>query len=59
MEFQEITFGLVNYQSSLLLRDQLLRRPLGKVLSESDTGEDALQRHFGIFIQINCRPAWL
>jgi predicted GNAT family N-acyltransferase len=51
MEFKEITFGLADYQHSLVLRDQLLRRPLGKVLSESDTHDDVNQRHFGIFIQ--------
>ncbi len=51
MEFKELTFGLADYQSSLLLRDQLLRRPLGKVLSESDTFEDVEQRHFGLFIR--------
>ncbi len=51
MEFKEIIFGLADYQTSLLLRDELLRRPLGKVLSENDTFDDAFQRHFGIFIQ--------
>jgi len=46
---KEIKYNTVEYTNSLILRSDILRVPLGKKLSTSDTlGEDR-QLHFGCF----------
>ena len=43
---EEIHPGGSDYQSTLVWRDQILRRPLGLVLTEADTEGEENQRHF-------------
>jgi len=49
MMFSEMTFDSSEYQTSLTLRENILRIPLGKTLSLNDTCDDAQQMHFGMF----------
>ncbi len=44
-------FNSPEYQNSLALREDILRLPLGKKLSNIDTGDDGQQLHFGMFDQ--------
>jgi predicted GNAT family N-acyltransferase len=48
MEFVEIVFASEQYQQSLVLRQDILRAPLGLVLSEHDLHGENRQRHFGL-----------
>lgn len=43
-------YGSLQYQQSLLLRQQILRTPLGLTLSEQDLAGEAEQFHFGVFL---------
>ncbi len=49
MMFTEMAFESSEYQTSLTLRENILRTPLGKILSQSDTCDDDQQLHFGMF----------
>lgn len=44
--FREISFGSPTYQSTLALREAVLRAPLGFTLSAADLDGEARQRHF-------------
>ena len=46
MMFKEIAFQSNTYQLTLALRNQVLRQPLGLILSEKDTLNEELHRHF-------------
>lgn len=41
--------GSPEYEQSLLLRDEILRRPIGLSLKDEDLSDEARQLHFGIF----------
>jgi predicted GNAT family N-acyltransferase len=43
---EEIEHGSAEYRAVLVLRDQILRRPLGLVLTDDDTAGEHDQRHF-------------
>ena len=47
--FLEIAHGTPEYLQELALRDEVLRRPLGLVLTDGDVSNDAEQLHFGLF----------
>jgi len=47
--FAKIAFNSHEYLTSLTLRENILRLPLGKTLSHSDTCNDDQQLHFGMF----------
>lgn len=49
MQVRPITFGSPAYEATLRLRNDFLRAPLGLMLTEADTRDDAQQLHFGIF----------
>ena len=49
MMTQEIKYNTVEYTESLALRSDVLRVPLGKELSASDTLDEENQLHFGCF----------
>lgn len=49
--FREIFFGSQDYESECLLRDELLRRPLGLNLFEEDLASECDQWHFGLFAE--------
>jgi predicted GNAT family N-acyltransferase len=49
MIFRSIEFGSASYDASLLLRERVLRKPLGKILSGEDTADEENQLHFGLF----------
>lgn len=44
-----IVFGSPEYSQELALRDEVLRRPLGLVLSGKDTAGEQKQIHIGLF----------
>ena len=46
---KEIKYNTVEYEDSLDLRSKVLRLPLGKKLSASDTFGEECQLHFGCF----------
>ena len=46
---KEIKFNTVEYMESLRLRSDVLRAPLGKELTDSDTFGEESQLHFGCF----------
>ena len=46
---KEIKYNAVEYAESLRLRSDVLRAPLGKELSSSDTLGEERQLHFGCF----------
>lgn len=48
MEFVEIEFGSGMYKQELQLREQLLRQPLGLVLTAEDMMGEDTQLHYGI-----------
>jgi len=48
MKFVEIVFASEQYRQSLALRQDILRAPLGLVLSENDLHGENRQRHFGL-----------
>ena len=49
MKFQQIAYGSPAYQEELLLRDAILRRPLGLALKDDDLSQEGSQWHFGLF----------
>jgi predicted GNAT family N-acyltransferase len=49
MKFQQIAYGSPAYQEELLLRDAVLRKPLGLALKDEDLSQEASQWHFGLF----------
>jgi len=49
MTFKEIVFGTQEYRLECLLREEVLRRPLGLVLSDEDLAGEESQLHFGLF----------
>mgnify|MGYP000008055385 FL=1 len=53
MIFAELAFDSSEYQTSLILRENILRIPLGKKLSHNDTRDDDQQLHFGMFNESN------
>ncbi len=48
MKLIEIEFGSDLYQEMLLLRDEMLRKPIGLKHSEADLQKEPAYRHFGI-----------
>jgi len=49
MRYCQIKFGSPEYELSLKLREQILRQPLGLVLSREDLRGENQQLHFGLF----------
>ena len=49
MIFREIAFGSDDFAKELLLRDDVLRAPLGLSLSDEDVERERDQLHFGLF----------
>ena len=49
MKFQQIEFGSPAHQQELLLRDEVLRKPLGLDLKDDDLSQESSQWHFGLF----------
>ena len=49
MTFREIAFGKPEYRQECLLRDEVLRRPLGLSLGGEDLTDEESQLHFGLF----------
>lgn len=49
INFRPIDYGSSAYRASLLLRERVLRAPLGKTLSDADTAGEDNQSHFGLF----------
>lgn len=49
MMFREILFNSQEYKKSLVLREKILRAPLGLKLSSYDIDEEDKQYHYGIF----------
>lgn len=49
MTFREIIFGTEDYRAECLLREEVLRRPLGLPLREEDLTNEENQLHFGLF----------
>lgn len=47
--FRLIAFGSPEYRRELALRNEVLRRPLGLVLSAADTEDEENQIHIGLF----------
>lgn len=48
IKLKELDFATPEYESMLLLRNQVLRIPLGKVLDERDLEGENLQKHFAL-----------
>lgn len=51
MIFKQFRFDSPEYKQSLVLREQVLRQPLGLSLSKDDLSGEAQQLHFGLFEQ--------
>ena len=49
IEIREIEFGTMEYEQELLLRDDVLRKPIGLRLSAQDTELDQTDRHVAAF----------
>ena len=49
MLFKQIGFGTAEYRRECLLREEVLRRPLGLSLSGEDLAGEESQFHFGLF----------
>ena len=49
MTFREITFGTPDYGLTRRLRDEVLRKPLGRALTPEDLAGEESQLHFGLF----------
>lgn len=49
VQFRIIGFGSTAYRQTLGLREQVLRRPLGLMLSAADLEGEQAQWHFGLF----------
>ena len=50
MKLIEIEFGSDRYQEMLLLRDNMLRKPIGLKHSEADLQKEPGYRHFGLLV---------
>jgi predicted GNAT family N-acyltransferase len=48
-ELRALAFGSSAYRASLLLRERVLRAPLGMRLTEADTAAEENQLHFGLY----------
>lgn len=48
IEFKQLRPGSQDYQQTLALREQVLRRPLGLRLSAADVADDRGDRHFAL-----------
>ena len=48
---QSFTFDSDAYRAALVLRDEVLRQPLGLRLTEADTAHDISATHLGAFIE--------
>lgn len=48
MKLIEIEFGSDRYQEMLILRDEMLRKPIGLTHSEADLDKEPGYRHFGL-----------
>jgi ribosomal protein S18 acetylase RimI-like enzyme len=57
MTFREIAFGSPEYRAERLLREEVLRKPLGLTLGEDDVAADEDQMHFGLFAPGNALVA--
>ena len=49
MTFREIAHGTDEYRRELLLREEVLRKPLGLELTAEDLAGEEKQLHFGLF----------
>jgi hypothetical protein len=49
MRFAQIPFGSPEYERERILREEILRRPLGLTLTEEDLEGEEDQLHFGLF----------
>jgi len=47
--FREIVYGTETYRLACLLREEVLRRPLGLTLRDEDVAGEKAQLHFGLF----------
>lgn len=50
LEIKIINYGEEDYLKSLILRNKILREPIGLKLSENDTKDENKQIHFGAFL---------
>jgi predicted GNAT family N-acyltransferase len=50
METKQIEFGSLDYRKELILRDVVLRKPLGLSLFDEDLTAEAADVHFGAFV---------
>lgn len=50
IEFREYTWGSNEYGQALILRNRLLRRPLGLCLYDEDLSVEKAYRHMGAFL---------
>lgn len=58
MQVRPITYASLDYEATLRLREEFLRKPLGLKLTEADVQEDATQHHFGIYdIEADAEPS--
>ncbi|MCP5356993.1 MAG: GNAT family N-acetyltransferase [Pseudomonadales bacterium] len=48
VKLKELVFATAEYESMLLLRNEVLRIPLGRVLDEKDLEGEQWQRHFAL-----------
>jgi len=53
MIFREIEFGSEAYRQACDLRQEVLRKPLGRNLCDEDLQPEAAQLHFGLFADGN------
>lgn len=51
LEFKEILYGTSEYELSLELRDDVLRKPLGRSIKDDDLSVDRESYHLGVFIK--------
>jgi len=50
VNFREIRFASPQYDEARVLREMVLRRPLGLTLSEADLADEGAQLHFGLYL---------
>lgn len=48
---RELAFGSADYRAALALREEVLRRPLGRDLTSVDTEGESAHLHFGAFAE--------
>lgn len=49
VKFREIEYGSTCYRQECLLRNEVLRKPLGLSLWDEDLSGESLQQHYGLF----------